>query len=140
MLQEIVVMINNAILIGLLLIGIYAVLMNFRAMFFPQKIGRLIAYGDGTDRAQIVPENGFKCSKGNCSTCDVCTLTDSADGKMTFPVQVELKNKSIITADISPCCICIDRLKKGDLVGITTVGKRTVVQKVGKLHTLLNPF
>ncbi|RLI91965.1 MAG: hypothetical protein DRO94_00545 [Candidatus Altiarchaeales archaeon] len=117
--------VNSIVFIGLILIGVYAVLMNFRTVLLPQRIGRIRSFG------RQLNLDGLNCDSGCIG------ISKFSDGKMSIPVQVELDDNSIITADVSPCCICIDRLMVGDLVGVTRVGNRIILQRASRIHKLI---
>lgn len=134
MLSEIINLINEVIFLGLILLGGYLVLMNIRTLLLPQRVGTLIAFGNKDSESKTLGEELKKSTIG----CRKCSLAETADGKMSFPVQVRLKDDTITTAEISPCALCMDKLRIGDNVGITKVGSRTIVQRIGRITTLLS--
>ncbi len=121
--------INEAIFTGLLLFGGYLVLANIRTMLLPQKVGTLIAFEGGSISAAL--------TQAECKNCKTCSLAEQVDGKLSFPVKIKLRDDTITTAEISPCSLCIDKLKIGDRVGITKVGSRIIVQKISKLTNMI---
>ncbi len=124
--QEILTMtdiINEIILIGLLILGAYLAMMNIRLILLPQKTGTIIGFGESGDTTPL-DEIIKKHSKGTCS----CSLAEKVEGKLTFPVQVRLKDNTITKAEISPCALCMDKVK---------IGSRTVVQRISKLTSKL---
>jgi len=121
MIGELVNLINEAIFVGLLLFGVYLIAMNMRTFLFPQKTGRIVSLG------------GMSEEKGSCKNC---ALMPTEAGKSTIPISVRLDTGEICKAEISPCCVCIDRMKIGDHVGVTRFGSRIIAQKIGKLHIM----
>jgi len=117
MIGEFINLINEAIFVGLLLFGVYLIAMNMRTFLFPQKTGRIVSLG------------GMPEEKGSCKNC---ALIPTEQGKSTIPISVRLDTGEICKAEISPCCVCIDRMKVGDHVGITKIGSRITVQKISK--------
>lgn len=132
MLDELIGIINEAVFVGLLLLGGYLVLMNIRTLLLPQRIGTLVAFGDEKSQSETIHEELFKKP-----LCGKCSLAETVDGRMSFPVQVRLKDNTTTTAEISPCTLCMDKLRVGDTVGLTEVGSRTIVQKTGRITNLL---
>jgi hypothetical protein len=118
MLIETLNLINEAIFAGLLLLGVYLLAMNMRTFLLPQKTGRIISLGEMSAE----------------KSCKNCALIPSEPGKSTIPLEIRLENGEICKAEISPCSLCIDRLKIGDPVGVTTFGSRIIAQKIGRVH------
>ena len=114
-------LINQAILAGLFLFGFYVVSQNMRTFLFPQKSGTIVSIGKELNK-----------SVGKDNTCKNCTLLPTEPGKSTIPLSIRLYTGETCTAEISPCCICIDRMKIGDRVGVTKIGSRIIAQKIGR--------
>lgn len=121
MLTEALNLINEAIFVGLLLFGVYIVSQNMRTFIFPQKAGRIVSVG-----GELKMPNGKKYS------CNNCTLMPTEPGKSTVPVSIQLDSGETCKAEISPCSLCIDRIKVGDRVGVTRRGSRIITQKISK--------
>jgi hypothetical protein len=123
MLAEVGNLINEAVLVGLLLFGFYLAAVNMRTFLFPQRTGRIISIGQNL-------------SDGGDGSCKSCALMPTEPGRSTIPLSVRLGNGDVCNAEISPCCVCIDRMKAGDYVGITKFGSRTIVQKISRLNVM----
>lgn len=114
-------LINQLVFLGLLLFGFYILSQNMRTFLFPQKIGRIVSIGGEVD-----------VSNGERYSCKNCALIPTEPGKSTIPLSIRLNNEERCTAEVSPCCICIDRMRIGDRVGVTKIGSRVIAQKISK--------
>jgi len=99
----------NLILIGL---GLYlAIRMLIGPLVLLSQRGIIVEFSD-----PLVP--------GNC------------DGKLVgssgLPVRVRLENECVISAEVSPCTVCMEQLKKGDAVSITLAGGRRIAHKASR--------
>jgi hypothetical protein len=95
------------IYIILLAIGGFLFLLQFKFMFFPTWRGKIIEFED--------------LSEENCKSC-----RSSNKGRSTLEIKVETKDGEVIDAEVSPCTICMNKLKIGSSVGVTKVGTRNV--------------
>ncbi|HDN82939.1 MAG TPA: hypothetical protein ENG50_01095 [Candidatus Altiarchaeales archaeon] len=77
----------------------YIIIESLRILFLPEKIGKI------TEIKSNVP------------------------GKASVSVIVKLKNGEFVAAEVSPCCLCLDRLKVGDLVAVREIGNRKIIYK-----------
>jgi len=111
MVGNFIYLLNQGIIFGLLLFGVYVILQNIRTFLFPQRVGRIVSIG------------------GEIKDCKNC---DRIYKKSTIPVGVKVDTGEIYNAEISPCSICIDRIRVGDYVGITKIGSRIIAQRIGK--------
>ena len=117
-------MINDTIMAGLVLAGLYFVVMNLKTFIMPQKTGRVVAFGqcDNSEEDNVL---------GEYKNCNSCHISKNA-GNLAFPIKIRLDDDTIVDAEISPCSLCIDGVKIGDRVGVTQTGSRSIVQKIGK--------
>lgn len=85
----------------------------------------------------LVKPFGFLCQKGIV----LCFGTGLQPGESDFflcghstsgygvPIQVRLATGLVIVAHASPCSLCMERLKPGDAVRVSKIGKRYIAQK-----------
>ena len=99
------------IYIILLAIGGFLFLLQFKFMFFPTWKGKIIEFED--------------LSEDNCKSC-----RSSKMGRSTLEIKVETKDGEVIDAEVSPCTICMNKLKIGSPVGVTKMGSRNVASPV----------
>ncbi len=117
-------LLNQVVFVGLLLFGFYIVSQNIRTFLFPQKVGTIVSIGEKLDNSD---EKMYQCKN--------CDLMPTEPGRSTISLGIRLDTGEICKAEISPCCICIDRMKVGDCVGVTRIGSRVMAQKISKhLH------
>ena len=88
---------------------------------FPPKKGVVVSIGGELNRGEY--------------SCKNCVLMPAEQGKSAIPLNVRLDTGEIYGAEISPCSLCIDKIKVGDPVGLTKTGSRIIAQKISKLHT-----
>ncbi|UCG70607.1 MAG: hypothetical protein JSV09_06210 [Thermoplasmata archaeon] len=106
---------NSLIIIGLLvLLGLFFIL-QLKMMFFPQMKGRLIEFEPIFD--------------GNCNSC-----RGKRKGLTSIPVKVETDEGKIISAEISCCTICIEKIGVGSRIGVTKIGDRLIVQACANIR------
>lgn len=83
--------------------GIYWVYLSFKMTFAPHQVGILI---DDDSK-------GFSCQGGESSVA----------------VSVKLENGRVIRAKASPCFFCLEKVRPGEVVGITRFGNHWIVQR-----------
>lgn len=106
---------NSLIIIALLvLLGLFFI-MQLKMMFFPQVKGNIIEFEPIFD--------------GNCNSC-----RGKRKGLTSFPVKVKTDDGKIISAEISPCTICIEKIGVGSRIGVTKIGNRLIVQACANLR------
>ena len=115
-------LINGSILIGLILLAVYFVVMNMRTFLLPENVGHVVAFGSDGEADNVL---------GIYKDCNSCQISENS-GRLAFPIKIKLDDKSVVDAEISPCSLCMDKVKVGDRVGVTTVGSRCIAQKLGK--------
>ena len=101
-----------AALLGIL--GFFFV-MQLRMMFFPQVKGEIIEF-----------ESIFN------KDCKGCRGTRG--GKTSYPIKVKTDEGQIISAEISPCTVCIEKISVGTRIGVTKVGDRHIAQACANLR------
>ena len=116
-------LINGSILVGLILLAFYFVVMNMRTFLLPEHVGHVVAFGLDGEADNVL---------GIYKDCNSCQISENS-GRLAFPIKIKLDDKSVVDAEISPCSLCMDKVKVGDRVGVTTVGSRCIAQKLGKL-------
>lgn len=87
----------------LIIFGIYWVYLSLKMSFAPHHIGIVINE----------PSNDFFCQEGQTSVA----------------VQVRLEDGRVIQAKASPCFFCLERVRFGEVVGVTRFGNRWIVQR-----------
>lgn len=106
---------DGFVYVGLLgLLGIFFI-MQLKMMFFPQVRGKIIEFESIFD--------------GDCSSC-----RGKRQGKTSFPIKVETESGDVVSAEISCCTICIEKMTVGSRVGITKVGDRQIAQACSNLR------
>lgn len=101
-----------AALLGIL--GFFFV-MQLRMMFFPHMKGEIIEF-----------ESIFN---KDCNSC-----RGTRGGKTSYPIKVKTDEGQIISAEISPCTVCIEKIGVGARIGITKVGDRHIAQACANLR------
>ncbi|MFQ6051626.1 MAG: hypothetical protein ACE5K4_08025 [Candidatus Hydrothermarchaeota archaeon] len=86
-----------------------------KTTIFPDHIGKIKRF------------EGYGKMKECEVTCDT-SIQEISDGKMSIKVLVELSNGGEIRCEMSPCNICLEKMKEGDLVGVTKLGSRYIAQ------------
>lgn len=115
-------LINGGVLVGLFLLAMYLVVMNLRTFIWPQQVGHLVAFGLDGEADNVL---------GIYKDCNSCHISKNS-GRLAFPIKIKLDDKSVVDAEISPCSLCMDKVKVGDRVGVTTVGSRCIAQRLGR--------
>lgn len=106
---------DSLVIIGLLvLLGIFFI-MQLKMMFFPQIRGSLIEFEPIFD--------------GNCNSC-----RGKRKGKTSIPVKVKTDSGDVISAEISCCTMCIEKIGIGSKVGVTKMGSRLIVQACANIR------
>jgi len=100
-----------AALLGIL--GFFFV-MQLRMMFFPQIKGEIIEFEPIFDI--------------DCKSC-----RGTRGGKTSYPIKVRTDDGEIISAEISPCTVCIEKIGVGTRIGVTKVGNRHIAQACANL-------
>jgi hypothetical protein len=95
--------------IFLLAVGGIFTAMQLKLMMFPDKRGRIVEFED-------LSEN----------SCNECKSRNS--GRMSYSIKVETDDGELVDAEVSPCTLCMDKLRLGSKVGITKIGSRTIAQ------------
>jgi len=121
-------LLNGGILVGLLLGGLYFVVMNLRTFIWPQQVGQVVAFGLDGEADNVL---------GIYKNCNSCQISKNS-GRLAFPIKIKLNDDSVVDAEISPCSLCMDKVKVGDKVGITQIGSRCIAQKMGKFNLRWN--
>ena len=102
------------IYIILLLVGGVLFLIQFKVMFFPTWKGRIIEFED--------------LSADNCTSC-----RSAKKGRTSIEIKVKTDDGEIITAEVSACTICLNKLMIGSRVGVTQMGSRKVASSIIQL-------
>jgi hypothetical protein len=106
---------DNIIYITLLALLAVFFIMQLRMMFFPHIRGKIIEF-----------EPIFE---GNCSTC-----RGKRGGKTSIPIKVRTDDGDIISAEISSCTLCMEKLKVGSRIGVTKVAGRNIAQACANIR------
>lgn len=106
---------NSMIYIGLL--GLLALFFVFqlKMMFFPQQKGKIVEF------EKIFDEN--------CNSC-----RGKRKGKTSIPIKVETDSGNVISAEISCCTMCMEKIGVGSRIGITKVGDRLIAQACANIR------
>ncbi len=108
-------MADSIIYIALLaLLGLFFI-MQLRMMFFPNLKGSIIEFEPIFD--------------GDCNSC-----RGKRGGKTSIPIKVKTDDGDIISAEISICTLCLEKLKIGSRIGVTKVGNRNIAQACANLR------
>jgi hypothetical protein len=102
------------IYILLLIVGAVLFMIQFKYMFFP------------TWKGVIVEFRGY--DENSCNSCKSTYM-----GRASLDIKVQTDDGEIIDAEISPCTICLNKLRKGSKVGVSKIGSRNVAQPIIKL-------
>jgi hypothetical protein len=101
--------VNDYVIWGLLLFGLYLLLMDVKMWFAPQRKGRIVAVEDQVATAEA-----------NCS----CGTIKSCGSHIRATVRVE--GGETMDVEISPCLVCMDRVKMGSQIGLHRIGDRWI--------------
>ena len=99
------------IYIFLLALGGILFLLQFKLMFFPTWRGKIIEFED--------------LSADSCTSC-----RSTNKGRSSIEIKVRTDNGEIITAEVSPCNICMNKLRLGSRIGVTKMGSRNVASSL----------
>lgn len=97
-------LLNEVPQVVLICVGLYIVAKSMGDTFFPKRQGMVVA---------IDPHPG--CSAGH--------------GASTIRIAVKLGNGSTERAEISACTACLEKIKEGDMVSLSRIGRRMIAQK-----------
>ena len=100
---------NDWVVYALLLFGLYLLLMDVKMWFAPSKKGRIVAVEDQMGKAER------DC---NCGTIRACR------SHLTATVRTE--DGDLVETDMSPCLVCMDRVKLGSQIGLHRIGDRWI--------------
>ena len=106
---------NSMIYMGLL--GLLALFFIFqlKMMFFPQQKGKIVGF------EKIFDEN--------CNSC-----RGTRKGKTSIPIKVETDSGEVISAEISCCTMCMEKIGLGSRIGLTKVGDRLIAQACANIR------
>jgi hypothetical protein len=103
------------IYMGLLaLLGMFFIV-QMRMIFFPHHKGKIVEFESIFD--------------GDCTTC-----RGKRKGKTSIPIKVETDGGNIISAEISCCTLCMEKIKVGSRIGVTKVGDRNIAQACANIR------
>ena len=99
------------------LLGLLALFFVFqlKMMFFPQHKGKIIEFEKMFDE--------------NCDSC-----RGKRKGKTSIPIKVETDSGEIISAEISCCTMCMEKIGVGSRIGVTKVGDRLIAQACANIR------
>ena len=100
---------NDFVIWALLLFGLYLLLMDAKMWFAPSKKGRIVAVEDQVATAK---------QNCNCGTIKAC--------KSHLTATVRSDEGELIDVQLSPCLICMDRVKMGSQIGLHRIGNRWI--------------
>ncbi|NIP33804.1 MAG: hypothetical protein GWN18_02640 [Thermoplasmata archaeon] len=100
---------NDLVIYALLLFGLYLLLMDVKMWFAPHKKGRIVAVEDQVGTAER------DC---NCGTIKNCR------SHLTATVRTE--DGDLVQTDMSPCLVCMDRVRLGSQIGLHRIGDRWI--------------
>ncbi len=106
---------DSLVIVGLLVLLGFFFFMQLKMMFFPQIRGRLIEFEPIFD--------------GNCNSC-----RGKRKGKTSIPVKVKTDSGNIISAEISCCTLCIEKIGIGSRIGVNKFGDRLIVQACANIR------
>lgn len=98
----------------LVLLGLFFI-MQLKMMFFPHFRGKIIEFEPIFD--------------GNCNTC-----RGNRKGKTSIPIKVKTDEGKVISAEISCCTMCIEKIDIGSRIGVTKVGDRLIAQACANIR------
>ena len=101
--------VNDLVIYGLLLFGLYLLLMDVKMWFAPQKRGRVLAVEDQVETAE---------KDCNCGTIRDCR------SHLTATVRTE--DGELVETQMSPCLVCMDRVGLGSQIGLHRIGDRWI--------------
>lgn len=101
--------VNDIVIYALLLFGLYLLLMDVKMWFAPHKKGRVVAVEDQVKRAE-----------GDCN----CGTIRNCRSHLTATVRTE--DGELVSTDMSPCLVCMDRVRLGSQIGLHRIGDRWI--------------
>lgn len=101
--------IDTLVLWGTLGIGAVLVLYDIKLMLAPQMRGRLVSVENQLERAE-----------------KACDCSELGAGRSFINARVELEDGRTVDVNVSPCLVCMDRVRVGSQIGVTRVGERLV--------------
>ena len=100
---------NDIVIWGLLLFGLGLLLYDVKTWFLPKERGRVVAIEDQMAQAE--------------EACDCGTV--KATGSH-ISAAVRLEDGSVVPVDMSPCLVCMDKVRIGSQLGLNKVGDRWI--------------
>ena len=100
---------NDFVIWALLLFGFYLLLLDAKMWFAPIKKGRIVAVEDQMETAEK------NCKSGTIKAC-----------RSHLSATVRSDEGELIDVDLSPCLICMDRVKMGSQIGLHRIGDRWI--------------
>jgi hypothetical protein len=108
-------------------ISLLLIIANLKLIFRPDKTGRIVKIDNICN--MICSGNAESRAKSR----------DKKNINSAINIEVDTGDSQIIKAELSPCVLCIEKIKEGDIVGITKTGKRWIAQKtIGNLKCKIN--
>ena len=101
--------INDYVIWALLLFGLYLLLMDVKMWFAPQKKGRIVTVEDQVETAEK------DCSCGTIKNC-----------RSHLIATVRLEDGENMDVELSPCLVCMDRVRTGSQIGLHRIGNRWI--------------
>lgn len=101
--------VNELVMYGLLLFGLFLFMMDAKMWFAPQKKGRVVAVEDQLGRAEC------DCSRGTIRDC-----------RSHIRATVRTEDGELVQTDVSPCMICMDKVRLGSQIGLHRIGDRWI--------------
>jgi hypothetical protein len=106
---------HSLIILGLLVLFGLFFIMQLKMMFFPQIRGSILEFEPIFD--------------GDCSTC-----RGKRKGLTSIPIKVKTDDGDIISAEISCCTLCIEKIGTGSRIGVTKIGSRNIAQACANIR------
>lgn len=106
---------DSIVYIALLaLLGVFFI-MQLKMMFFPHYKGSILEFEPIFD--------------GDCKSC-----RGKRGGKTSLPIKVKTDEGEIISAEISCCTICIEKIGVGSRIGVTKIAGRNIAQACANIR------
>ncbi len=106
---------DSLIILGLLGLLVMFFIVQLKMMFFPHYRGEIIAFESIFD--------------GNCESC-----RGKRGGKTSIPIRVRTDKGEEISAEISCCTMCMEKIGIGSRIGVTKVGDRLIAQACANIR------
>jgi hypothetical protein len=103
---------NDIVMWGLLLFGLGLLLYDVKSWLMPDRKGRVVAIEDQLKRA----EEACECGKASA-------------GRSHLTATVRLEDGSLVPVDMSPCLICMDKVRLGSQMGLNRIGDRWIARR-----------